>query len=50
MRILPVVLGAALLAAPALAEQREATAQVYCGSDNAKVNQDLIQLERTCLA
>ena len=50
MRILPVVLGAALLAAPALAQQRAATAQVYCGSDNAKVNQDLIQLERTCLA
>jgi hypothetical protein len=50
MRILPVVLGAALLATPAVAQQREVTAQVHCRSDNAKENQDLIQLERACLA
>ena len=50
MRILPVVLGAALLATPAFAQQREVTAQVYCRSDNDKEDQDLIQLERACLA
>ena len=50
MRILPVVLGAALLATPAFAQQREVTAQVHCRSDNDKEDQDLIQLERVCLA
>ena len=35
MRILPVVLGAALLATPVFAQQREVTAQVHCRSDNA---------------
>jgi hypothetical protein len=50
MRILPVALAAALLAAPAFAEQREATAQVSCGSDNPKEDQDSILLERKCLA
>jgi hypothetical protein len=50
MRILPVALGAALLATPAFAQPREATAQVHCRFDNAEENQDLLQLEGTCLA
>jgi hypothetical protein len=50
MRILAVVLGAALLATPAFAQQREGTAQVHRRSDNDKENQDLIQLERACHA
>jgi hypothetical protein len=50
MRILPIALGAALLATPAFAQQREVPVQVHCRYDNEKENQDLIQLERTCLA
>jgi hypothetical protein len=50
MRILPVIVGAVLLATPAFAQEREVTAQVNCRSGNAKENQDLIELERACLA
>jgi hypothetical protein len=50
MRILLVALGATLLVTPAFAEQREVAGQVHCRSDNEKENQDLFQLERTCLA
>jgi hypothetical protein len=50
MRILPVALGAALLATPALAQQREATAQVSCDRESDKDDRDSLEVERTCLA
>jgi hypothetical protein len=50
MRILPVALGAVLFATPALAQQREATAQVRCDRDNAKDDRDSLEVERACLA
>jgi hypothetical protein len=50
MRVVPVVLAAVLLGGTAHAQQQEPAAEVHCESDQTKSNQDLIRLERECLA
>ena len=48
MRILPIILAAALLGGVALAQQREPAAEVHCVRDQAK-SEDALQVERKCL-